>query len=99
MKQRVAAAISRMRGGGPGILMYEYRRSRSTMEELKCELEKRVGGADFESELKVREKVDSLRECFRVLRSGSEVIVGQLDDFFDEIVEGRKMLLDLCSRR
>ncbi|PKI73844.1 hypothetical protein CRG98_005714 [Punica granatum] len=94
LQQRVGEEMARA-GGGPGIMMYEYRRSRAAMEELRRELEE--GGR--EGMEGIRERVEELKGWFMGLRAGADTIIGQLDDLFDEIVEGRKTLLDFCSHR
>jgi len=45
----------------------------------------------------VKDKVEELKAWLDVLRTGTDSLVCQLDDFLDDIVEGRKELSDLCS--
>jgi hypothetical protein len=45
----------------------------------------------------VKDKVEELKAWLDVLRTGTDNLVCQLDDFLDDIVEGRKELSDLCS--
>ncbi|KAK7359094.1 hypothetical protein VNO77_01040 [Canavalia gladiata] len=95
LKQKVAEEIDQI-NGQPGILLLEFQQAKIALEELKVELERMVG---FEAQYEIQAKVDNLKHCFGLLRCGVETITGQLDDFFDEIVEGRKKLLDMCSHK
>ncbi|KAJ0241481.1 BPS1-like protein [Hirschfeldia incana] len=104
LKQRVAAEMERT-GVKKGVMMYEYRRSKTAVEELKTELERRwCGGGGREEEEEeagrgLRERVEEVKVSVGSLRNGTESVVAQIDDFFDEIVDGRKMLLAFCSHR
>ncbi|ERN20679.1 hypothetical protein AMTRI_Chr11g154830 [Amborella trichopoda] len=94
LQQRVGAEIE----GRHGILLHEYRRVKGLTEEMWAQLEVRggqngnLGGGGFV------ERVEMLKVWFGMSRTGVEGIVCQLDDLFDEIVEGRKKLLEICSR-
>ncbi|KAG5525865.1 hypothetical protein RHGRI_032228 [Rhododendron griersonianum] len=95
LHQRVAAEVNQVNGEG-GILLYEFRRARISMEELKEELGRIL---EYGTEYDFQEKVENWKSCFGVLKSGAENVIVQLDDFFDEIVEGRKKVLDMCTHR
>ncbi|CAD5194679.1 unnamed protein product [Musa acuminata subsp. malaccensis] len=85
LQQRVVGEIEGTGGRRQGVLLYEFRRARAATEELR---EGPGDGGEME---------ESLKLWFGLLRSGTDSIAGQLDDFLDEIVEGRKKLVDLCS--
>ncbi|XP_062077336.1 uncharacterized protein LOC133782143 [Humulus lupulus] len=103
LRQRVGSIMEQYFVDGPhtaaGIILYEFRESKSAMEELKGELERMVEFevGDDDDRRNIQERIDKLKRGFGLLRNGVETIIGQLDDFFDEIVEGRKKLLDMCS--
>ena len=95
LHQRVSNEMEQI-GGQPGIMLYEFKEARIAMEEVREELERIV---KYGSEVEIQDKIDNLKSCFGLLRCGVETIIGQIDDFFDEIVEGRKKLLDMCTHR
>lgn len=101
IKRKVAAEVDRLDRQRPWILLHEFRTAGAALEEIRAELERRGHGGQVELEWEGRftERVENLRCCFEGLRFGIEGIAGQIDDFFDEIVEERKKLLDFCSHR
>ncbi|KAJ8467343.1 hypothetical protein OPV22_029895 [Ensete ventricosum] len=101
LRQRLHGEVEGL-GGRPGILMPEFRAAMASAEELREEMEKgETEGREPEGTAGrgsgLREKVEGLKGWLGTLRSGTENLVGQLDDLFDEIVEGRKKLLEICS--
>ncbi|KAL9448372.1 hypothetical protein AB3S75_015785 [Citrus x aurantiifolia] len=99
LQQRVTNEIVHQIGGQPGLMLFEFRKAKTAMEDLKEELEKVVEFESEEFDEQIQEKIECLKNCFGLLRCGVETIVGQIDDLFDEIVEGRKKLLDMCGHR
>jgi hypothetical protein len=96
LQQRVANEIDQIEGQ-PGITLYEFRETKTAMEELKAEMERFL---EYEGDQgDIQDRIDRLKSCFGSLRCGVETIIAQLDDFFDEIVEWRKKLLDMCTNR
>ncbi|KAL6531648.1 hypothetical protein OROMI_028011 [Orobanche minor] len=81
----------------PGVVLYELQSARFAVDEMKMAIE----SVDTECEqvIDIDDRVENLKSCFEVLQCGVEGIIVQLDDFFDEIVEGRKKLFDMCSNR
>ncbi|XP_076887661.1 uncharacterized protein LOC143537878 [Bidens hawaiensis] len=89
---RLHERIKESEDGQLGILLYEFRHTGNTMDEVKTKVER------LEMEFDVSERVEMLKNCFGVLKCGVENVIVKLDDFFDEIVESRKKLLDLCTK-
>ncbi|KAL6531645.1 hypothetical protein OROMI_028008 [Orobanche minor] len=81
----------------PGVVLYELQSARFAVDELKMAIEN--VDTEYEQVIDIDDRVENLKSCFEVLQCGVEGIVVQLDDFFDEIVEGRKKLFDMCSNR
>ena len=89
-QQRAAAEADRAPGGAAaGVMMYEFRRVKTAVEQLKDAMDR--GSGNFGT------ATEEVTLWAGRLRSGCDDIVALIDDLFDEIVEGRKKLLDLCS--
>jgi hypothetical protein len=67
-------------------MMHEFRRARAAVEEA---VDRGGDVATAAAEVGLRAGV---------LRSGCEDILAMIDDLFDEVVEARQKLLDLCSK-
>ncbi|KAL6658702.1 hypothetical protein ACP70R_002742 [Stipagrostis hirtigluma subsp. patula] len=100
LRQRVADELQAV--DHSGVMMYEFRQARAAVDGLKAEFDRvlAMGYADADEVADgLAQRVEIVNGWVAMLRSGAEGVIGELDDFFDEIVEGRKMLSDLCSHR
>ncbi|XP_062196037.1 uncharacterized protein LOC133899110 [Phragmites australis] len=100
LRQRVAEEMDAV--DHSGIMMYEFRQVSAAIDSLKAEFDRVVAmgyGGSVEIRGSLGDRVEIVNGWVGMLRSGAESVIGELDDFFDEIVEGRKMLSDLCSHR
>uniref|UniRef100_A0A0D9YI43 Uncharacterized protein n=1 Tax=Oryza glumipatula TaxID=40148 RepID=A0A0D9YI43_9ORYZ len=105
LQQRMAEEADADGGAGAargGIRMYEFRCARAAVEAAREEVERAVAAGPRKQQCEdgdggVKDKVDELKAWLDVLRTGTDGLVCQLDDFLDDIVEGRKELSDLCS--
>ncbi|KAM0832442.1 hypothetical protein ACQ4PT_064897 [Festuca glaucescens] len=100
LRQRVAEEMEAVatEHSCSGIMMYEFRQARVGIESIKTEFD-RVIATGYGNPGEIAERVEIIKGWVGMLRSGAESVVSELDDFFDEMVEGRKMLSDLCSHR
>ncbi|CAL4968878.1 unnamed protein product [Urochloa decumbens] len=95
-QQRAAAEAGRCvaagggGGGGAGVMMYEFRRARAAVEEAKEAAERGAGDLMAAAAAEVGMRAGALR-------TACEDVLAMIDDLFDEVVEARKKLLDLCS--
>lgn len=99
LNQRIKYAMNELRGQQDGVFLYEFLRADSTIREVEGELLKHMqldGTAILDD---MNDKIKNLKSCFEVLQIGAENFIVQIDDFFDEIIQGRKELLDMCSHR
>ncbi|KAI4389129.1 hypothetical protein MLD38_001387 [Melastoma candidum] len=95
LQQRVREEV-----GGGGVMANEYRKAKMEMEQLKGELERVCyGDCDGSGGDGIGETAERMRGWMLGLKVGTENMAVQLDDFLEEIAEGRKKLLDFCSHR
>ncbi|CAO2195429.1 unnamed protein product [Urochloa humidicola] len=98
LQQRMAEEAESDGPGAPRIRMCEFRCARAAVEAARDEVERAAAaGRKCEGGGVVKNKVEELKAWLDVLRTGTDSLVCQLDDFLDDIVEGRKELSDLCS--
>jgi len=101
LRQRVAQEVDSR--SAAGIMMYEFRQARAAIDSLKQDLDRVVAmGCRHPPEDIIgglAQRAEIIDGWVGMLRSGADSLIVELDDFFDEIVEGRKMLSDLCSHR
>lgn len=69
-------------------MMHEFRRARAAVEQARDAVDRAGDVAAAAAEVALRADA---------LRSGCEDVIALIDDLFDEVAEGRKKLLDLCS--
>jgi hypothetical protein len=86
--QQRAASEAAAAGGG-GVMMQEFGRARAAVEEAKEAVERGGDVAAAAAEVGLRAGA---------LRAGCEDVLAMIDDLFDEVVEARQKLLDLCSK-
>ncbi|CAD6246326.1 unnamed protein product [Miscanthus lutarioriparius] len=86
---------------GGGIMMYEFRQARAAIDGLKQDFDRVVAMGGYRDDISdsLGQRAEIISGWVGMLRSGAEAVIAELDDFFDEIVEGRKMLSDLCCHR
>lgn len=94
LQQRMAEEAA---AAAPGIRMCEFRCARAALEAARDEVERAAAAGRKCEDGGVKDKLEELKAWLDVLRTGTEGLVCQLDDFLDDIVEGRKELSDLCS--
>ncbi|TVU36326.1 hypothetical protein EJB05_18258 [Eragrostis curvula] len=97
LQQRMAEEEEADGAAAPGIKMCEFRCARAALEAAREEVERAAAAGRKCEDGGVKDKVEELKAWLDVLRTGTEGLVCQLDDFLDDIVEGRKELSDLCS--
>ncbi|XP_047061595.1 uncharacterized protein LOC124668517 [Lolium rigidum] len=103
LQKRMAEEACDGAAAGRTIRMDEFRSARAAAEAAREEVERAAaaaaaGGSKLvDQDGAVKEKAEELKAWVEVLRAGTDGLVCQLDDFLDDIVEGRKELSDLCS--